>query len=292
MKKPVSPVTGDKDDSTAAPPGHETPGHGPSLASRVLAERLGAVSGVVSGVAIEAIDALGSIAETTRRKHPGPDGRSSRWAAHRAARREELIDAAVVAICRHGASVGMDQIASVAHTSKPVIYRYFADKNDLYRAVSNRVVVTVLTTLIEATAANPEPRELIHAGVNAFLELLEENPELYRFVAQHPLIALDDGDGATADFSSVVAELISQQLAAHLDGLGLDASLAHPWGEGIGGFINAASLWWLDHRDAMTREQLADYLSALLWGGAAGVYQYVGKKVDARPAPEVFGRTT
>src|SRR5581483_1139564 len=84
---------------------------------------------------------------TTR---PGPDGRRSRWAAHRAARREELIDAAVVAIRRHGAGVGMDQIAAQARTSKPVIYRYFADKDDLYRAVSNRVVVTVLARLARA----------------------------------------------------------------------------------------------------------------------------------------------
>jgi AcrR family transcriptional regulator len=185
----------------------------------------------------------------------------------------------------------MDQIASVAKTSKPVIYRYFVDKNDLYRAVSQRVVKTVLTTLLEATAANPEPRELMHAGVDAYLGLLEDNPELYRFVARHPLVG--DGrpdDPAPTDFSTVVAELISQQLATNLDAIGLDPALAHPWGEAIGGFISAASLWWLDHRDAMTRVELADYLAALLWGGAAGVYQYVGQKVDPRPARGVFVR--
>ena len=278
MKKPVSPVTGDKDDSA--------PGEA-SLAARILAERFGAVSDSVSGVVAGVHGALGALTETGRRK-PATDGRSSRWAAHRAARREELIDAAVVAIEQHGAAVGMDQIASVAHTSKPVIYRYFADKDDLYRAVSNRVVITVLRTLVDAVEQNPEPRELIHAGVDAFLGLLEEKPELYRFVAQHPLVA--SADGTTADFSSVVAELVSDQLAKHLTQLGLDATLAHPWGEGIGGFINAASLWWLDHRGAMTRAQLADYLAALLWGGAAGVYELVGRKVDPRPAPEVFRR--
>ena len=38
----------------------------------------------------------------------------------------------------------------------------------------------------------------------------------------------------------------------------------------------------------MTRGELADYLVALLWGGAAGVYQSAGRKVDARPGPGVF----
>jgi AcrR family transcriptional regulator len=256
VKKRVSPVTGDKDKSLRNP---RVP---PTVEPRAEP----------SATAVT------------------PDGRRSRWAAHRAVRRDELIDAAVTAISRHGAKVGMDQIASVAKTSKPVIYRYFADKEDLYRAVSQRVVATVLTTLTEATEANPKPRELIHAGIDAYLALLEDSPELFRFVAQHPLIAGDRSDAPATDFSSVVAELISQQLATHLAEIGLDPKLAHPWGEGIGGFISAASFWWLDHRDAMTRPQLADYLAALLWGGAAGVYQYVGRKVDALPAPDVFGR--
>jgi len=36
--------------------------------------------------------------------------------------------------------------------------------------------------------------------------------------------------------------------------------------------------------------ELADYLSSLLWGGAAGVYQSIGQHVDAKPAPGVFPR--
>jgi AcrR family transcriptional regulator len=178
----------------------------------------------------------------------------------------------------------MDEIAAVARTSKPVIYRYFADKPELYRAVTERIIGNVMASLDEVIGTDPPPRELIHACVQAYLALLEENPELYRFVVTHP-----DIDEST-DFSALVAELLSTQLAAHLAQGDLDTALAHPWGEAIVGFINAASLWWLDHRDAMTRAQLADYLSALLWGGAAGVYQAVGQAADPRPGPGVFSR--
>jgi AcrR family transcriptional regulator len=249
---------------------------------------LESVSEVVHG-------ALGALDTKARRgaktKPSETDGRSSRWTAHRAARRDELITAALVAVTRHGAWVGMDQIASVANTSKPVIYRYFADKNDLYRAVTQRVVGEVLATLVQVTSTNPPPRELIHASVDAYLALLEKNPELYRFVAQHPLVGESTSGGAT-DFSTVVAELLTAQLEAHLREIGLDPDFAHPWGEAIVGFISAASMWWLDHRDVMTRPQLADYLGSLLWGGAAGVYQYVGQKVDAKPDRGVFPRLT
>jgi AcrR family transcriptional regulator len=215
-----------------------------------------------------------------------PDGRSSRWDAHRAARREELIDATVAAIAEYGPSVGMDQIAAQANTSKPVVYRYFADKTDLYRAVSTRLVEQVLARILAVAERNPPPRALIHASIDAYLELLESSPGLYRFVAAHPLI--DTPDGGVAAFSTVVADLLGAQLAGHLAEGGLDPSYARPWGDGIVGFITATSMWWLDHREAMSRQQLTAYLGALLWGGAAGVYQYVGQPADARPAVGVF----
>ena len=116
--------------------------------------------------------------------------------------------------------------------------------------MSERVVGQVLDTLRAVTAAQPPAEELIHAGVDAYLALLEREPELYRFVARHPLLGPDE---QPADFASVVAELLGEQLAAHLRRGGLDPSYSHPWGEAIVGFINAASLWWLDHPDAMTR---------------------------------------
>lgn len=215
------------------------------------------------------------------------DGRHRRWAAHRTARRDEIIAAAIVAIRRHGADAGMDQIAAVARTSKPVIYRYFTDKRDLHQAVSRRVIGEVLTTLERVIATKPEPRQLILAGVDAYLALLDASPELYRFVVHHPSIREAARD---ADFSTVVADLLAEPLGEHLDELGIDGAMAHPWAESIVGFINSASLWWLDHRDAMTRDQLAGYLGSLLWAGAAGVYHYAGRPVDALPVPGVFER--
>ena len=203
-------------------------------------------------------------------RRPADDGRRSRWTAHRATRREELIDAAIRSVARHGAGVGLDEIAADAHTSKPVIYRYFADKTDLYRSVTQRVVGTIIATLRSVTADTREPRELIRLSVAGYLELLEHSPQLYRFVIAHPYLEARDGE-QPAIFSEVIAELLGAELATTLQARGGDPAHAHPWGEAIVGFISAASLWWLDHPDAMTRAQLGDYLTGLLWGGAAGI---------------------
>ncbi|HET8582414.1 MAG TPA: TetR/AcrR family transcriptional regulator [Jatrophihabitans sp.] len=210
------------------------------------------------------------------------DGRAARWTEHRAQRREELIDAAIAAINLHGSDAGVDQIAAVARTSKPVIYRYFADKNELYRAVADRVIARVVAAL-QRVPQDSEPKTLLRASIDAYLQLLADNPRLFGFVTQHRL-------PGEAEFTRPVADVLTAALGEQLRAIGLDPSGARPWGAAVVGFIRAASLWWLDNPDAMTRAQLTEYLAALLWGGGAGVFQLAGRDVDARPTPGVFVR--
>ena len=118
-----------------------------------------------------------------------PDGRTERWAEHRAARREELLDRALEAIGAHGSEVGMDQIAALAGTSKPVIYRYFEDKSDLYRAVGRRVIGQIVDTLSAVhSEGETDPRALMRRAIDGYLSLLDDNPHLFRFVTQNRLL--------------------------------------------------------------------------------------------------------
>ena len=216
------------------------------------------------------------------------DGRSSRWDTHRVQRREQLIDAAIVAVKQYGTDAGMDQIAAAARTSKPVIYRYFADKNELYRAMGERIIGVIVRAL-QRVQDESEPQVLVKASIDAYLQLLADNPELFGFVtAQRAMHEARPGDPTALEFARPVADVLTASLGRRLAAVGLDPDGARPWGEAIVGFIQAASLWWIEHPDAMTREQLSDYLTALLWGGVAGVLQGAGQDVDARPAPGIF----
>jgi AcrR family transcriptional regulator len=216
------------------------------------------------------------------------DGRAARWTDHRVARREELIDAAVEAVRRFGSEVGMDQIAATARTSKPVIYRYFADKNDLYRAVGKRVVGEIVSAL-QSVPRDSDPQVLLQASIDAYLQMLEDNPQLFRFITQNRLLnEARVGKPTAVEFSGPVADVLTQALGEQLRLIGLDPAGARPWGEAVVGFIRAASLWWLDNPQTMTRPQLSEYLAALLWGGGAGLFQLAGRDVDARPRPGVF----
>ena len=46
------------------------------------------------------------------------DGRDTRWTTHRVQRRRQLVEAAIKAIRKHGATVGMDDIAATAGTPR------------------------------------------------------------------------------------------------------------------------------------------------------------------------------
>jgi AcrR family transcriptional regulator len=189
-----------------------------------------------------------------------------------------------VAVRDYGESVGMDQIAAVAHTSKPVIYRYFGDKADLYRAIGQRMAGHLLALIGTAVEAESDSRARLKAGVDAYLGVLDETPALYRFVVN------GTADGALLnEFMALVGGLITKELRDDLAAKGVHPDAATPWSTAIVGFVRAAGDWWLANRAMMTREQLAEYLSSLLWGGAASLYASVGVQVDVTPPPGVFG---
>lgn len=206
-----------------------------------------------------------------------PDGRSSRWDEHRLARRHELVDATLAAIREHGAGVGMDEVAAAAGTSKTVFYRHFTDRAGLYTAVAERVDGTILRGLSRAAGAEEAPagpgasREVIRAVIAAYLHLVEEDPEVYRFIVNAPIVppgerpAGDVAAGMTGRIASHVAELVGS-------GLGGDAdpSTARMWGVALVGMVRASADAWLSAGGAASgtsSDELADGLTALAWDG-------------------------
>ncbi len=209
---------------------------------------------------------------------PSGDGRRARWDAHRESRRRELVDAAIEAIRRHGAGIGMDEIATEASTSKPVLYRYFADRTELYLAVCERAATPLLETLTEALSRPGGPRALLEAGIDAYLGFIEREPELYRFVVQHPLVDRRPAKDPVADYSTLIALHVARIIGDAARELGLDSGVAEPWAHGLVGMVRAAGDAWLG-RPAMSRSTLASYLVDLSWTGVGGALAAAGADV-------------
>ncbi len=194
------------------------------------------------------------------------DGRRQRWAGHREARRAELVVAAVSAIDRLGPGVGMEDIAAEAGVTKPVIYRYFADRSDLYLAVGRYAANELMTDVLGAMEAHRDPKEMLAAAVDAYLDQIERAPNVYRFVVSRPLPDRSLGTDVAHDYQSLIAAGVARSLGRALREAGLDSGGAEAWAHGIVGCVRAAGDWWLERR-SMARADLSDYLVALLWGG-------------------------
>jgi AcrR family transcriptional regulator len=219
-----------------------------------------------------------------------PDGRTTRWDAHREARRSELIDAAILAVRDYGDAVGMDQIAAVAHTSKPVIYRYFSDKADLYRAIGQRMAAALGRIMAAATAGHSDPRARLHAGVDSYLSVLDETPELYQFVISNSASDRRGADGAVLEnFLSMFEAFLTAEVRDSFAQHGVEPGAATPWAVGIVGFMRAIGDWWLANRAQMTRSELAEYVTVTLWAGLSSTYAAAGVEVDVSVRPGLFG---
>src|SRR5882757_6897717 len=201
---------------------------------------------------------------------PRGGGRSARWAAHRAQRRVELIEAAVNSIRENGAGVSVAAIAAAAGVTKPVLYRHFADRADLQRAVSERAAQMLLHRLVPELINQREPTERIHAIVDAFLAGAEDEPELWRFVVHNPGGDRDASADVVAHNMAMVAGLLTGSLVDALRDRGRDAGGAEAWAYGLAGMVYTAGDWWLQRR-TMSRAALTEYLTSMIWGGLAGL---------------------
>ena len=198
----------------------------------------------------------------------GVDGRSARWTEHRRARREELVAAAVEAVRRTGADFAVDDVAREARVSKTVIYRYFSDKDELIDAVLERISTAILLPrLLGALAVEqPDDRARLRGAIAAFVALIDEEPELYRFGYAHAgrtgradLVANTEREMATA-----LAALMAERLA----GAGQPTGPATTWAYGVVGMVQLATHWWSTTR-TVSAEALVEQLTALADSGLA-----------------------
>lgn len=229
---------------------------------------------------------------TTRAQTAQPDGRDARWAAHRVARRRELVDAALRAIRRHGAGVGMDEIASEAGTSKTVIYRHLGDRLGLYLAVCESVDALILAEIDAAASATtasedeshrpatPPGPAMLSAVIDSYLRLVERDPEVYRFVVRRPDVTLPEGPGDPSDPVTGLSGRIADNLYSVLLALGPDTAQARgrarAFAWGVVGLVKESADRWLENPDGLSRAELASHLADLAHSGLAGALSRAG----------------
>jgi AcrR family transcriptional regulator len=183
-------------------------------------------------------------------------------------RREAFLDAAVVAIRRDGPTVSMEAMARQAGVTKPILYRLFDDRDGLLHALGERMAGQVI---IEVTAAleqgsDGDPREMLRRAITAYVALIDDETEVYRFVTDQSGPRGPTVTGLSAEVARAIAVVLGEQLRA----AGADSGAAEPWAFGIVGMVHLSGDWWVRNR-TLPRDRLVTYLVDLLWDGFAGL---------------------
>lgn len=157
-------------------------------------------------------------------KRDNTDGRKRRWQEHNAARRQAIIDAAIVVLGRDiapGDELSVQQIADEASVHRTVLYRYFEDRTDLDLAIQKQVCALAAAPLLDAITLEGTPREIVHRIVDAYVTWAVSNVALMRFAER-------DVAGAASkpldDAITLFAEQIELIIGAFIELLGVEIS--------------------------------------------------------------------
>ncbi len=99
--------------------------------------------------------------------------------AHLAARREQILDAAMRRFVENGfQATGMADVIAETQLSAGAVYRYFKGKDDLIEAIVDRVLGHIAERFAGLLSADsvPDPAEAVREGVAAFEAMDAESP--------------------------------------------------------------------------------------------------------------------
>lgn len=181
---------------------------------------------------------------------PIPDGRNTRWEAHRRQRRHELIRSARAAVHIIGPEVSMEEIASHAGTSKSVFYRYFEDKQGLQQAVAQASIDFMEKELKKAGKSAKSTHDGLYTMVLVYLQLANSSPNVYNFSTAIPTgVAIFRKN--MARFLQRAVEHISPQMSATTTGA--EKNLAYFWSLAAVGFVRSAGEDWISEPNSPNR---------------------------------------
>ncbi|MFZ0530964.1 MAG: TetR/AcrR family transcriptional regulator [Propionicimonas sp.] len=192
----------------------------------------------------------------------------------RGERREQLIDVARALFAERGLEgTSVEEIATHAGVSKPVVYEHFGGKEGLYAVVVDREVRTLhdaIRTAITTPRANP--RALIELGTLALLDYIDDHPNGFRIISRDSSATSPEGSFAT--ILSDIASRVEDLLAAEFTKRELDAATAPMYAQMLVGLVALAGQWWMDTREEQKLDKpvVAAHLVNLAWYGMRNLH--------------------
>jgi AcrR family transcriptional regulator len=183
-------------------------------------------------------------------------------------RRAQVLTAAREVFVAQGYhTTGMDDIAERAGVSKPVLYQHFPGKFDLYLALLDEGIRSLIEALREALEATTDNKQRVRGAVSAYFAFVDDPDGAFRLVFESDLtneIAVRERVEAADD---VCSSLLGQVIAEDTD---LPIKQAELLASGLLGTAEIAARRWLRDGDRIAREDAVELIASLGWRGIRG----------------------
>lgn len=198
-----------------------------------------------------------------------PDGRDTRWDDHRAARRDQILGAAITVIATEGGTIGVAAMADRAGVPRSVVYRLFEDRDDLDEQIRTRIVEDLMAELAPALDPKGTIQEAIGRATATYVGWVDDFPRLQQFLATGSATRRRTGSrvvtGTRTAIARGLARLLETELA-HLSGNTPPPGAAQNLAFGIVGLVDGAVNRWVAHPEARSSaEDLVQFLSDAVW---------------------------
>ena len=183
-------------------------------------------------------------------------------------RRAQLLVAALEVFTAAGYhSAAMDEIADRANVSKPVLYQHFPSKLDLYLAVLDLHIDSLVFAIQKAIASNRENSSRVAASVEAYFGFIDNEGEAFRLLFESDMNlepqVRERLNRMTYDCAAAVSAVISIDT-----GLGKEESMM--LAVGIIGTVQTTARHWLDRDGKIDRQRATELVMNLIWRGISG----------------------
>lgn len=159
----------------------------------------------------------------------------------------------------------MDAMAAEAGITKPILYRYFGDRDGLINAVAECFADELVSRLEKVILTDDPPGIRTQRAIDCYVAFIEEDPALYGFFAQHAAV----GGAAVRSVVDRVASSLARPLGEEMRQAGVDSGPAETWAYGIVGMIHMAGARWVAN-PVIPRHRLIEYMTNLTRFGLEG----------------------
>ena len=183
-------------------------------------------------------------------------------------RRAQLLVSALEVFTAAGYhSAAMDEIADRANVSKPVLYQHFPSKLELYLAVLDLHIDSLVFAIQKAIASNRENSSRVAATVEAYFGFIDSEGEAFRLLFESDMNlepqVRERLNRMTYDCAAAVSAVISIDT-----GLGKEESMM--LAVGLIGTVQTTARHWLDRDGKIDRRRATELVMNLIWRGISG----------------------